>query len=146
MERTWTCSSNGNRTRTPYFWFRTIEHRTSNIVRPITSNLYTTLKTCFNWTKESNLKDESKIQSWFKKVKISTILRKQSSNDWPQFGFKNGENGGLMYFPNKGQRPWKTSTRAKMDADRRSKSISIVVGLNVVSNPILKEEAEIQPM
>ena len=51
-----------------------------------------------------------------------------------------------MYFPNKGQRPWKNSTRAKMDADRRSKSISIVVGLNVVSNPILKEEAEIQPM
>ena len=30
------CSSFGNRTRTPYFWLRTIEHRTSNIVRPLT--------------------------------------------------------------------------------------------------------------
>ena len=45
-----------------------------------------------------------------------------------------------MYSPNKGQRPWKTSTRAKMDADRRSKSISIVVGLNVVSNPIKRRQ------
>ena len=33
IERTRTCSSIGDRTRTPYFWLRTIEHRTSNIVR-----------------------------------------------------------------------------------------------------------------
>ena len=39
IERTQTCSSFGNRTRTPYFWLRTIEHRTSNIVRPITNDL-----------------------------------------------------------------------------------------------------------
>ena len=31
-----TCSSNGNRTRTPYFWLQMIEHHTSNIVRPTT--------------------------------------------------------------------------------------------------------------
>ena len=31
------CSSIGNRTRTPYFWLWTIEHQTSNIVRPITN-------------------------------------------------------------------------------------------------------------
>ena len=37
IERTRTCSSIRNRTQTPYFWLRTIEHRTSNIVRPITS-------------------------------------------------------------------------------------------------------------
>ena len=37
IERTRTCSFVGNRTRTPYFWLRTIEHRTSNIVRPITN-------------------------------------------------------------------------------------------------------------
>ena len=31
------CSSFGNRTRTPYFWLWMIEHRTLNIVRPITT-------------------------------------------------------------------------------------------------------------
>ena len=36
IERTRTCSFVGVRTRTPYFWLRTIEHRISNIVRPIT--------------------------------------------------------------------------------------------------------------
>ena len=30
--RTQICSSIGNRTRTPYFWLRTIEHRTSNLI------------------------------------------------------------------------------------------------------------------
>ena len=57
IERTRKCSSSGNRTRTPYFWFRTIEHRTSNIVRPITKNHYLTFKsnvmkihpTCWHW-------------------------------------------------------------------------------------------------
>ena len=37
VERTWTCSSIGNRFRTPYFWLQTIEHQTSNIVQPITT-------------------------------------------------------------------------------------------------------------
>ena len=37
IERTRTCSFVDDRTRTPYFWLRTIEHRTSNIVRPITN-------------------------------------------------------------------------------------------------------------
>ena len=37
INRTRTCSSFGNRTGTPYFWLQTIEHPTSNIVRPITS-------------------------------------------------------------------------------------------------------------
>ena len=36
IEWTRTSSSIGNRTRTPYFCLRTIEHPTSNIVRPIT--------------------------------------------------------------------------------------------------------------
>ena len=39
IEQTRTCSSYGNRTRTPYFWLWTIKHRTSNIVLPITINL-----------------------------------------------------------------------------------------------------------
>ena len=39
IEWTRTCLSFGNRTRTPYFWLRMIEHQTSNIVRPITSIL-----------------------------------------------------------------------------------------------------------
>ena len=30
----------GNRTRTSYFWLRTIEHRTSNIIRPITTDFF----------------------------------------------------------------------------------------------------------
>ena len=34
VERTWTCSSIGDRTRTPYFWLRSIEHRTSNLIGP----------------------------------------------------------------------------------------------------------------
>ena len=34
IERTRTCSSIGYRTRTPYFWLRTIEHRTSNLIGP----------------------------------------------------------------------------------------------------------------
>ena len=33
----------GNRTQTPYFWLQTIELRTSNIVRPITSKDFQTL-------------------------------------------------------------------------------------------------------
>ena len=37
IERTQTCAFVHDRTRTPYFWLRTIEHRTSNIVRPITN-------------------------------------------------------------------------------------------------------------
>ena len=37
FKRTRMCSSIGNQTRTPYFWLRTIEHRTLKIVRPITS-------------------------------------------------------------------------------------------------------------
>ena len=36
IEQTRTWSSFGNRTQTPYFWLWTIEHRTSNIVWPIT--------------------------------------------------------------------------------------------------------------
>ena len=32
IKNTWTCSSIGDRTQTPYFWLRTIEHRTSNII------------------------------------------------------------------------------------------------------------------
>ena len=36
IEQTGTCSSLGNRTSTPYFLLRTIDHRTSNIVQPIT--------------------------------------------------------------------------------------------------------------
>ena len=36
-ERTWTCLASGNRTWTPCFWLQTIQHQTSNIVRPITS-------------------------------------------------------------------------------------------------------------
>ena len=32
IERTQTCSSIGDRTRTPYFWLRTNEHRTSNLI------------------------------------------------------------------------------------------------------------------
>ena len=39
-----TCSSFGNQTRTPYFWLRTIEHPTSNIVRPITKNHFFTFQ------------------------------------------------------------------------------------------------------
>ena len=38
IEQTWTCSSIGNRTQTTYFWLRTIEHWTLNIVLPITRN------------------------------------------------------------------------------------------------------------
>ena len=33
IEQTRTCSSFGNWTQTPYFWLRTIEHKTSNKVR-----------------------------------------------------------------------------------------------------------------
>ena len=33
IERTRTCSSIGDRTRTPFFWLRTNEHRTSNLIR-----------------------------------------------------------------------------------------------------------------
>ena len=47
IERTRTCSSFGNRTRTPYFWLRMIEHRTLNIVRPITSCRLFKEKSCF---------------------------------------------------------------------------------------------------
>ena len=32
IERTQMCSSIGDRTQTPYFWFRTIEHQTSNLI------------------------------------------------------------------------------------------------------------------
>ena len=32
IERTRTCSFVGDRTRTPYFWLRTIEHRTLNLI------------------------------------------------------------------------------------------------------------------
>ena len=32
IERTRTCSSIGDRTRTPYFWLRTVEYRTSNLI------------------------------------------------------------------------------------------------------------------
>ena len=32
IERTRTCSFVDDRTRTPYFWLRTIEHRTSNLL------------------------------------------------------------------------------------------------------------------
>ena len=35
---TWTCSSIGNRTQTPYFWLQTIKNWTLKIVRPITTN------------------------------------------------------------------------------------------------------------
>ena len=34
IERTQTCSFVDDRTRTPYFWLRTIEHRTSNLMGP----------------------------------------------------------------------------------------------------------------
>ena len=37
IESTWTCSTIGNQTRTPYFWLRTIQHRILNTVRPITT-------------------------------------------------------------------------------------------------------------
>ena len=37
IERTQTCSSIGDRTRTPYSWLWTIAHRTFNIVWPITN-------------------------------------------------------------------------------------------------------------
>ena len=37
IKRTRTCSSFGNQTQATYFWLWTIEHRTSNIVRPITN-------------------------------------------------------------------------------------------------------------
>ena len=36
FERIWTYSSIGDRTLTPYFWLQTIDHQTSNVVRPIT--------------------------------------------------------------------------------------------------------------
>ena len=39
IEWTWTCSSFENQTRTPYFWLWTIEHWTSNIVWPITTDM-----------------------------------------------------------------------------------------------------------
>ena len=38
FEQTWTCSSIGDRTGTSNFWLRTIKHRTSNIVRLITTS------------------------------------------------------------------------------------------------------------
>ena len=38
-----TILSNIERTRTPYFWLQTIEHRTLNIVRPITKQHWTLL-------------------------------------------------------------------------------------------------------
>ena len=40
IKRTPTCSSFGNRTQTPFFWLRTIKHRTLNIVWPITTKNY----------------------------------------------------------------------------------------------------------
>ena len=39
IERTWTCSSIGDRTRTPYFWLRTNEHRTKKAFTIFTKSL-----------------------------------------------------------------------------------------------------------
>ena len=50
IEGTWTCSSFGNRTWTPYFWLQTIEHPTLNIVRSIPNCPLTLLK--FQFMKE----------------------------------------------------------------------------------------------
>ena len=47
IERTLTCSSVGDGTRTPYFWLRTIEHRTSNLIQ---SSLHL-LNCSSNWLK-----------------------------------------------------------------------------------------------
>ena len=55
IEQTWTCSSINNLTCTPYFGIWTIEHRTWNIVWPITTIF------CFkgNGYRTSNLKESS---------------------------------------------------------------------------------------
>ena len=46
IEWTRTCSSIGDRTGTPYFWLRTIEHRTSNLMMGLWLNL---LNYSLNW-------------------------------------------------------------------------------------------------
>ena len=46
---TQTCSFIGDRTRTPYFWLRTVEHQTSNIVRPITRSSKVCIGVSLGW-------------------------------------------------------------------------------------------------
>ena len=57
IEQTRTCSSIDTRTRIPYFWLWTIEHRTSNDEhRPITNNLSVWLRTISTQTYPSMAK------------------------------------------------------------------------------------------
>ena len=79
MERTWMCSLIGKRIRTSYFWLRTIEHRTSNIVWAITTKQN---KAHLDFDSWSSLLKHTKKPLWFGGLRKFKLWKKNKLLVW----------------------------------------------------------------
>ena len=79
IDRIWTCSFIGKRIRTSYFWLRTIEHRTSNIVWAITTKQN---KAHLDFDSWSSLLKHTKKPLWFGGLRKFKLWKKNKLLVW----------------------------------------------------------------